>query len=500
MNVKCDFQTSYFFLIPCCIVHKVISFAQPLFLLLLLLIPLSIWIALPRLRVRKRTVSNAYRLSVHTLSALIVRCTLLLCIILALAGLQSVRISNKLAVVFLIDVSDSVGAQGRDAATEYVRNAMRNMRADGTDQAAVVVFGANAQVERSMATIRDMAPLGAQVRSSATNVEEAIRIGLSLLPADAAKRVVLLSDGRQTVGDAQSAARLVRAVNARLDAVVLPSVQGPDAAIERIDAPQRASVGQIVPLQVIVRSNSNVRAQLTVFAGPDIVSQQSVNLVQGNNEFNLRVNATRAGFTAFRVQVNPETDIQPQNNALSSSVIVGGQPRVLLVSSGRPIAEGSPLTEAEALKTALGATGITFDEVTPLAMPSEIQSLASYQSIVLLNVPARDLSLRSMYSLQSYVRDIGGGLVVIGGPNSYGVGGYFKTPLEETLPVEMTIKDPRRFPSVSIVIVMDKSGSMGAQEGGIVKMRLAAEAAANIADIALQRVHRAQRQITGRHV
>ncbi len=39
-----------------------------------------------------------------------------------------------------------------------------------------------------------------------------------------------------------------------------------------------------------------------------------------------------------------------------------------------------------------------------------------------------------MEYLQAYVRDLGGGLVVIGGPQSYGVGGYFETPLEETLP------------------------------------------------------------------
>ncbi len=117
-------------------------------------------------------------------------------------------------------------------------------------------------------------------------------------------------------------------------------------------------------------------------------------------------------------------------------------------------------------------------------MPSEIQSLAWYQSIVLINVPARELSLRAMYSIQSYVRDIGGGLVAIGGPNSYGVGGYFKTPLEETLPVDMQVKDPKRFPSVSIVVVMDKSGSMSSQEGGVLKMRLAAEAAARVAELA----------------
>ena len=469
-----------------------ISFTQPIFLALLVLIPISIWIALPRLRIRKRgtgpnlrtsTSSSGYKLSSHAVAALVVRCVLLASLIFALAGMQAVRDTGKLAVVFLIDASDSVGANGRDKAEQFVRDALHAMRTDGSDQAAVVVFGADAAVERTMSLARDLAPLGTQIRSSATNIEGAIRLGLSLLPTDAAKRIVLLTDGKQTVGDADSASRLVRATQARLDTVALPSVEGADAAVERIDAPQRASVGQVVPLQVVVRSNQAMRAQLTVFAGPDIVAQQSVDLVQGQNEFSLRVTATRAGFTAFRVQLAPETDTRPQNNMLSSSVIVGGPPRILLVAAQQTAQNAAQNPDTVALKAALTAAEIEFDEVTPLAMPSEIQSLAGYQSIVLVNVPARDLSLRAMYSMQSYVRDIGGGLVVIGGPNSYGVGGYFKTPLEDTLPVEMQIKDPRRFPSVSIVIVMDKSGSMGAQENGVVKMRLAAEAAARVAEL-----------------
>jgi uncharacterized membrane protein len=487
----------------------VITFTQPIYLALLALIPLSIWIALPRLFKRRQTnddrqtindkrsvfrrsssvlrhpSSVARRISKRMIASLLVRAALLASVIFALAGMQAVRFSDKLAVAFLIDASDSVGAAGRDEATTFVRDALRNMRSDARDQAAVVVFGADAQIERSLSFAKDLAALGAQVRSTGTNVEGAIRLGLSLLPNDTAKRIVLLSDGKQTVGDAEAAARLAQATNARLDAFPLPTLQGPDATIERIDSPQRASVGQQIPLQIVIRSNTAMRGQLTVFAGPDIVAQENVNLVIGQNEFSVRANATRAGFTAFRAQVVADQDVRPQNNALSSSVIVGGPPRVLMVAS-LPTSQGGAsdrVDETAALKQALAATGVTVDEVSPRAMPTEIQSLAAYQSVVLVNVPARDLSLRAMYSIQSYVRDIGGGLVVIGGPNSYGVGGYFRTPLEETLPVDMQVKDPRRFPSVSIVIVMDKSGSMNTQENGVLKMRLAAEAAARVAEL-----------------
>ncbi len=49
--------------------------------------------------------------------------------------------------------------------------------------------------------------------------------------------------------------------------------------------------------------------------------------------------------------------------------------------------------------------------------------------------------------------------------------------------VVVQVRDPKRFPSIAMVIVMDKSGSMGALENGAQKMRLAAEAAARAVEL-----------------
>ncbi|HEY3341480.1 MAG TPA: VWA domain-containing protein, partial [Anaerolineae bacterium] len=463
-----------------------VTFTQPLFLVLLLLLPISAVIALPRLR-RQRGGGGARLVSSHAWAGLFLRCLLLTCVIFSLAGMQSVTSNSKLAVAFLVDMSDSMRASGRDQALQFVRDALQAMRSGGSDKAAIVVFGADAQVERSLSELKDVGDISTQVRAGGTNVEAAIRLGLSLLPSDYAKRLVLLSDGKQTIGDADSAARLVRAVNARLDVVPLVVKQGPDAAIERIDAPQRASAGQVIPLQIVVNSNQAMRAQLTVYAGTELLSQQNVNLVAGLNEFSVRANAPHAGFTSFRAQISAESDTVPQNDALSASVIVGGPPRVLIVAlpAGTPSPNGQTpsVDETSALKAALTSAGILFDESSPGALPTELQSLAAYQSIILVDVPASELSPLAMLALQSYVRDMGGGLTAIGGPSSYGVGGYYKTPLEDLLPVNTQIKDPRRFPSLSEVIVMDKSGSMGVQENGVLKISLAAEAAARAAEL-----------------
>jgi uncharacterized membrane protein len=139
--------------------------------------------------------------------------------------------------------------------------------------------------------------------------------------------------------------------------------------------------------------------------------------------------------------------------------------------------------EARQLREALQATGLLVEQITPGQLPAALPALSNYASIVLVDVNAKYLNPRKMEALQSYVRDLGGGLVVVGGPESYGMGGYFRTPLEETLPVEMQIKDQERFPAVSIVIVVDRSGSMAMPEGGLTKIQLADEAAVRVVEL-----------------
>ncbi len=454
---------------------------QPLWLLLLALVPLSVVMALPRLRWRGQ--GGRWRLNRAAALAVGIRALLITCVVLALAGVGILRPTARLAVAFVIDASDSVGANGVERAAQFVREALQAMRVSNTaddDRAAVVVFGADAQIEKPLMAAQELGPLGAQVRTDGTDIEGAIRLAVSMLPRDASRRVVLLSDGAQTRGDAAALARLV---GVPIDVVPITSPAGFDVLIERIDAPARVSVGQMIPLLITVRADQPARGELVIQSGAQIVERRAVNLVAGPNLFTVRVMAAEPGFSTLRAQIILEGDARPQNNALSAAVLVSGPPRVLLVAS-EPLLDERQADEIGALRNALTAAGITWETVSPAAMPADLAALGSYQAVVLANVPARELSLRAMDALQRYVRDLGGGLVVIGGPSSFGVGGYYRTALEETLPVEAQVKDPRRFPSVSIVIVMDKSGSMGLREGNVTKMRLAAEAAARVAELA----------------
>jgi uncharacterized membrane protein len=213
-------------------------------------------------------------------------------------------------------------------------------------------------------------------------------------------------------------------------------------------------------------------APLQIFSEGQLVAQQALTLQQGDNTFILPLIAGKPGFTTFQASLSPPQDTFLQNNTLAAFAEVQGPLSILVVAEHAH--EGQPLAEA------LRGAGLVVTEMTPAEMPADLGRLSESAAVVLVNVPAFKLAPRQLDLLQTYVRDLGHGLVVVGGEESYGPGGYFQTPLEETLPVDMTIEDKQRLPGMSLMMVIDKSGSMSAggvlQAGGPRKVELAKEA------------------------
>jgi Mg-chelatase subunit ChlD len=406
------------------------------------------------------------------------------CLILSLAGIQLVRRADNLAVVFLVDVSDSMSLEAIAAETEYVRQSLEGMSPE--DQFAVVLFGADALVERPMLAGRDLSPFTSAPVMTQTDLAEAIRLGMALFPSGAAKRMAILSDGAQTTGDALKAAEFAAATDVQIVVVPFTALPGAEALITFVDAPSHLRRGESFDLNVTIQASQPTSAVLRVLAGDVIAYEATHDLRRGTQTFSLPLKAGEPGFIRYQVQIAPAQDGFHQNNRLDAFSLVEGPPRILVVAPapGEIMPGGGTRPDdSAAVIQSLQAAGFTVTLITPSLLPSSLPSLAQYNAVALVDVPARQLGQNQMDALRVYVHDLGGGLVAIGGPTSFGVGGYYGTPLEEALPVEMQIKDETRRPSLAIVFIIDRSGSMSDSSGGAVKLELAKEAAARSVEL-----------------
>jgi Mg-chelatase subunit ChlD len=446
------------------------TFTAPLALVSLLLIPAITWVGWPgRGHGRSREIAS-----------LILRNLIILCLVCSLAGLTWVQPGDNLAVVFLLDRSDSMSESEQLLAVDYLRQSIESMQPN--DQAALIVFGADALVERSMSSIPQLNPILSIPATYQTDLEEAIHLAMAIFPADAALRLVILSDGIETTGDVARAARLAAAAGIEIVANNPFQVSpGTEALLSQAEVPSVLSEGERFFMDITIQSSTPMPAVIQVSSHGVLLSQGQVELRRGEQIFSLPLLAGSPGFTDFQVLLIPDQDTYYQNNALSTFSEVTGSPHVLVVAP--PIGESMGYAaetrpdESSYLILALQSANYSVETVNPTRLSIELSDLARYASVVLVDVPARQLTLRQMETLESYVRDLGGGLVTVGGPTSYGVGGYFHTPLAEMLPVDIQIHDQQRRPSLAIVFIIDHSGSMSETYGGVTKLELAQEAA-----------------------
>ena len=368
-----------------------------------------------------------------------------------MAGLQLVLPVDRLATVFVVDLSDSVGNDGR--AEPGLRP--RNPRQDAAgDVAGIVAFGRDALVERLPEDVRDLDRLASTPIKSATDVGGALRLAAALFPDDAQKRIVLLSDGNDTTGGGANEAALAAARGIQVETRTIGEGDPPEVLVDRLTTPSTARLGE--EIEAIARVTSTVAQPATVrlFADGALVATQHVDLPVGTNDGDLPGQADRGrlprlpgGGRSGRRHVRPE---RPGR----CDTIVKGEPQTL-------IAAGDETVGAELL-AALKKEHQQAKVVVPEAIPTDLAALASYDSVVLVDVPRTRLTDIQMAALQAYVRDLGRGLVMVGGPHTYGAGGFQKTALEESLPVDMGVRNKEKQPDIALVVVIDQSGSMAA--------------------------------------
>ncbi len=425
-----------------------ISFIYPIYLWLLILLPFAAslgWFAWRR--------SGSTRLWL----SLALRLILMAAIIFALAGLQIRFRTNMLTTVFILDASDSIPPAEVQRGEDLIRAAIQSKPKD--DQAAIVVFGEDALVERLASKETGLGNISSVPVTTRTNIAAALQLAQALLPAEGAKRLVLLSDGRENIGKALEQAELADLNQTELLFVPLGYEPGVvEILIESLEAPSEVRLGERFDLTATIHSSAPSQAVLRIFEDNDLIYSQELSLQPGFNRLQIPITPSstdveKTGFRRFRAQIVPDIDNRLQNNTASAFTVVHGPPNILLV-------ENQP-EDGENLARALIAADMILTRISPTNLPTTLPELARYDAIILANVNAASLPVESMQALPVYVRDLGRGLVMIGGDQSFGAGGYLRSPLEAALPVDMDVRDRELQANLALILAVDKSGSMG---------------------------------------
>lgn len=386
-------------------------------------------------------------------AALLARSLLVIAIAVSLAQVRHVQRSDHLTVMFLMDRSYSVQKK-QPQEEEFIRRVSESMPAD--DQVGLIDFARNAYLQQGPMEGYHVPPgrLPIMPNTDRTDVGSAMRLAMAMFPHDTTKRIVLLSDGNDNMGDVLTEARRAKADGIPVDVVPLRYQHPNEVYFDRMIAPAYAEPGEQVPIRMVVRSERRVTGTIDVYQNDRLVdlpdTARHVALKPGPNTFMLKLPVREAGTQTYRAVFNPdreEDDAVAMNNTASAFTFVSGKRRVLLISD-------KPQND-QVLLDALLSENVRVDMKSSADLGNfNLLRMLNYATIILSNVPAATFTDKQLEEFAIYVRDMGSGLVMLGGDQSFGAGGWIGTPVEEVMPVSFEIKQKRVIPRGALTLIM----------------------------------------------
>jgi len=377
---------------------------------------------------------------------------------LALSRPSWVTDTNKVATVVLVDVSDSISDKQLAAAKSYVDQLEA---AEGTGSLQLVTFAEKPIVAKK----KDGQPLSASVErhpnaGAGTDAQAAMQLAYGIFPDGYLPRMVIVSDGNQTEGDLAVESYRAKELGVKVSWRTFDQDKTSEVRVVGVTVPEDLKVGQ--PYDVTAEVWSTEPQTVTLNLQQDefpngLEPFKTVQLREGKNIIKFKSDAKHAGSTTYRLSLaKVEHDTEKQNNVAVMTAPVKGRPNVLYVEGGILREPGS----AGYLQRALEHENIDVTVRGPTGIPSNPKELEKYDLVLVSDVPAHLMGAGQMAALDTYVKVMGGGLIMAGGEDSFGSGGYERTMIENMMPVRFDSEKIKEQPDIALVLVLDRSGSM----------------------------------------
>jgi Mg-chelatase subunit ChlD len=372
-------------------------------------------------------------------------------LVLALAGLkfpvhQSAR---HLDLIVALDESRSIAADQQNWMKERVAQLRHAM--GPADRLAVIGFGRDAQTLSPLGDPRLAAVTQTQLDAGGTDIAAALLAASGFAPQGDQTRILLLSDGIETQGDALAEAQSLHNTGIEIFTCSPPPSTQARAAITALTAPSVVRTNLSFALQLTLESEaaSPAPALLKLFLDGREVGRQPITLAPGMTQLQLPYRVSHPGAYSIRATLSAAPPLTIINGSAETPVSVAPPPRVLVIATN----------PAESLVNALKLRGYEVDGTAPRGLPVRAENYLPYQTIIIVNTPASALSDYVQDALSHYVADFGGGLIMAG--DSLRDSAFHGSPLEKTLPITFLPQPPppSREP-IAVYLLIDRSNSM----------------------------------------
>ena len=435
-----------------------------LYLLLLLLPMIWVWRA-----------SLVDQEGAKKLLSLICRSLAFVAIVIALCRPHWQQESSSQHVIYMVDGSQSIEPEALVKVPDWIEQ-NRTELLSGSDSSEVVLF-ANTVRQTDLESVREFAQQAVSGTSesgfrAASRLSEALKAVRFFFPSEKAKRLVILSDGVETSAGVDDALEALEAEGVEVFYHQIESLSQAEVVAVSLEASSPfAYQGEVTRLTAQVQSNTDQSVQARLLNRGVVVAQERLQLRADEPEsFFFDTELMTPGQSMWTLELEPEEDFFTSNNQVSTVIKVKGLPRYLVLHEKEKLM--SPLVRA------MKKQGILLEVRGEYGLPKNLSELLSYDGVILADVSATSFSTAQMLNLKRYVTDFGGGLLMLGSENSFGLGGYFKSPVEDVLPLTSRYEKEKQKPSLAMVLVIDKSGSMSGQP--IALARASAIAAAEL--------------------
>ncbi len=435
-----------------------IEFGQPMMLVLLAAtVPLTIFLA-------RKSLAGLGKSS--KVAALVIRILALVLVVSALARPAYRDEATDVAVTVINDVSRSIPSSVQPRVDSFVELAQAGSR-EPNDRLGVITAARDPIVQSSPSKFVRGVERQFIGDTESTNLASAVNQAIANRPGDAAFRILLVTDANETEGSVYQAAQQAKAAGIPIDVLPIEFEYSEEIMMESVEAPANTRVGETIAIRVVISSTTPAVGRLMLSRGgtpidldpaPDELGYYT-ELKAGRNVIRVPVAVQQPGPQLYDAVFEPIAslgedgstgttigDSLRENNNGSVITFVGSEGLVLVVAN-------EP-REAVRIEDALHAAELETKRITPADFPGTLPELASYEAVVLINQSAYSYAETQQEMMRQYVHDTGGGIVMIGGPESFGAGGWIGSPMADALPIRLDPPQKRQMPRGALALIV----------------------------------------------